>query len=136
MVEAGGPHPVFQNRVAQQAGVGAQALGVGVIFPLAFLGLLVPLLGDRKAVLVALASGVGAWGLSRGLPGGVVVLVAGVGGALLGAWLVTRNRGESEANPNEASSDKDRDSGAGRTSSAVPEVREADESRSTRRGTA
>ncbi|GMA16222.1 branched-chain amino acid ABC transporter permease [Deinococcus metallilatus] len=66
------------------------ALGVGVIFPLAFLGLLVPLLIDRKAVLVALASGLGAWGLARVLPGGLVVLLAGVGGALLGAWLVTR----------------------------------------------
>ncbi|MBB5233614.1 AzlC family ABC transporter permease [Deinococcus budaensis] len=69
------------------------ALGVGVIFPLAFLGLLVPLLRDRKAVLVALASGLGAWGLARALPGGLVVLLAGVGGALLGAWLVTRGSG-------------------------------------------
>lgn len=68
------------------------ALGVGVIFPLAFLGLLVPLLVDRGAVLVALASGLGAWGLSRVLPGGLVVLLAGVGGALLGAFLVTRGR--------------------------------------------
>lgn len=67
-------------------------LGVGVIFPLAFLGLLVPLLVDRGAVLVALASGLGAWGLSRLLPGGLVVLLAGVGGALLGAFLVTRGR--------------------------------------------
>lgn len=66
------------------------ALGVGVIFPLAFLGLLVPLLTNRVAVLVALASGLGAWGLSRLLPGGLVVLLAGVGGALLGAGLVTR----------------------------------------------
>ncbi|ABF46249.1 Branched-chain amino acid permease, AzlC-like protein [Deinococcus geothermalis DSM 11300] len=66
------------------------ALGVGVVFPLAFLGLLVPLLVDRQALLVAFASGVGAWGLSRVLPGGLVVLLAGVGGALLGAWLVTR----------------------------------------------
>lgn len=66
------------------------ALGVGVIFPLAFLGLLVPLLVDRRAVLVALVSGLGAWGLSRVLPGGLVILLAGVGGALLGAWLVTR----------------------------------------------
>ncbi|GBF05212.1 AzlC-like protein [Deinococcus aerius] len=66
------------------------ALGVGVIFPLAFLGLLVPLLVDRGAILVALASGLGAWGLSRVLPGGLVVLLAGVGGALLGAFLVTR----------------------------------------------
>lgn len=69
------------------------ALGVGVIFPLAFLGLLVPLLPDRRAVLVALASGLGAWGLSHLVPGGLVVLLAGVGGALLGAFLVTREKG-------------------------------------------
>lgn len=68
------------------------ALGVGVIFPLAFLGLLVPLLVDRVTVLVAVCSGLGAWGLSRVLPGGLVILLAGVGGALLGAWL-TRGGG-------------------------------------------
>ncbi|AWT35240.1 branched-chain amino acid permease [Deinococcus arenae] len=65
------------------------ALGVGVIFPLAFLGLLVPLLLGRVAALVALASGLGAWGLGQLLPGGLVVLLVGVGGALLGAWLST-----------------------------------------------
>ncbi|GGO28453.1 branched-chain amino acid permease [Deinococcus humi] len=64
-----------------------EALGVGVIFPLAFLGLLVPMLRGRVTVLVALASGLVAWGLSRVLPGGLVILLAGVGGALLGAWL-------------------------------------------------
>ncbi|MFC4639767.1 AzlC family ABC transporter permease [Deinococcus hohokamensis] len=67
-----------------------QALGVGVIFPLAFLGLLVPQLSRRPNVVVALASGLAAWGLARALPGGLVVLLAGVGGALLGAWLQTR----------------------------------------------
>ena len=72
------------------------ALGVGVIFPLAFLGLLIPLLGDRTTVLVALLSGLGAWGLSRVLPGGLVVLLAGVGGALLGAALVSRRAGGAE----------------------------------------
>lgn len=65
------------------------ALGVGVIFPLAFLGLLVPLLLGRVTVLVALVSGLGAWGLGQLLPGGLVVLLVGVGGALLGAWLST-----------------------------------------------
>lgn len=66
------------------------ALGVGVIFPLAFLGLLVPLLLGRVAVLVAVVSGLGAWGLGRVLPGGLVVLLVGVGGALLGALISTR----------------------------------------------
>lgn len=65
-----------------------EQLGVGVIFPLAFLGLLVPLLVDRIAIVVALASGLGAWLLSRFMPGGLVILLAGVGGALLGAYLL------------------------------------------------
>ena len=69
------------------------ALGVGVVFPLAFLGLLVPMLRGGVTVLVALLSGLGAWLLSRVLPGGLVVLLAGVGGALLGAFLVTRRGG-------------------------------------------
>lgn len=73
------------------------ALGVGVIFPLAFLGLLVPLLVDRLNLVVALASGLGAWVLSRLLPGGLVILLAGVGGALLGAWLVTRLKAAEQA---------------------------------------
>jgi 4-azaleucine resistance transporter AzlC len=67
-----------------------EALGVGVIFPLAFLGLLVPLLVSRLTLLVAAVSGLGAWALSQVLPGGLVILVAGVGGALLGAALLTR----------------------------------------------
>ncbi|WP_412028998.1 AzlC family ABC transporter permease [Deinococcus yunweiensis] len=69
-----------------------EALGVGVIFPLAFLMLLVPLVVTRTALVVALAAGLGAWALSRVLPGGLVILVAGVGGALLGAWLSTHRR--------------------------------------------
>jgi len=65
--------------------------GVDFVFPLAFLGLLVPLLRARVDVLVAVVSGAAAWALARVLPGGVVVLFAGVGGALLGAWLTTRS---------------------------------------------
>ncbi|MHA0038852.1 AzlC family ABC transporter permease [Deinococcus sp. PESE-13] len=67
-----------------------EQLGVGVVFPLAFLGLLVPLVVDRLSLLVALAAGLGGWALSRVLPGGLVILLAGVGGALLGAALLTR----------------------------------------------
>lgn len=65
-----------------------EQLGVGVIFPLAFLGLLVPLLVDRIAIVVALVSGLGAWLLSRFMPSGLVILLAGVGGAILGAYLL------------------------------------------------
>ncbi len=67
-----------------------EQLGVGVIFPLAFLGLLVPLLVDRITLAVALTSGLVAWGLSHFLPSGLVILGSGVGGALLGAVLHTR----------------------------------------------
>lgn len=70
-----------------------ETLGVAVIFPLAFLGLLVPLLVDRLHLVVALASGLGGWALSKVLPGGLMILVAGVGGALLGAALHTRLHG-------------------------------------------
>ncbi|CAM3657479.1 AzlC family ABC transporter permease [Deinococcus frigens] len=74
-----------------------EALGVGVIFPLAFLGLLVPMLRGRMTMLVALLSGLGAWGLSRLLPGGLVILLAGIGGALLGAWLTSKKTAVREA---------------------------------------
>lgn len=75
-----------------------EQLGVGVIFPLAFLGLLVPLLADRISLVVAVCAGLGGWALSRFLPGGLVILFAGVGGALLGATLLTRlEKGEASA---------------------------------------
>jgi 4-azaleucine resistance transporter AzlC len=64
-----------------------QRLGVDFVFPVAFLALLVPLLSRRVELAVAVAAGVSAWLLAKGLPGGVPVLGAGVGGALLGAWL-------------------------------------------------
>lgn len=66
-----------------------KAVGADVVFPLAFLGLLVPLLAGRRELVVALFAGGLAWGTSKVLPG-LTVLVAGVGGALLGAMLSTR----------------------------------------------
>jgi 4-azaleucine resistance transporter AzlC len=66
-----------------------KAVGADVVFPLAFLGLLVPLLAGRRELIVALFAGALAWGMSKLLPG-LTVLVAGVGGALLGAYLSTR----------------------------------------------
>lgn len=68
-------------------------LGVDFVFPLAFLGLLIPLLRGRTELLVAVLSGAAAWGLARVLPSGLVTLGVGVGGALLGAWLTTRRTG-------------------------------------------
>lgn len=64
-----------------------EKLGVDVVFPLAFLALLVPLLRTRIELTVALASGLLAWAVSRSLTGGIPILVTGVAGALLGAWL-------------------------------------------------
>ncbi|AWN22422.1 branched-chain amino acid permease [Deinococcus irradiatisoli] len=72
-----------------------QALGVGIIFPLAYLGLLIPQLramgsDGRVAAAVVLISALLAWMLPKLLPGGLVVLLTGVLGALAGAWLSTR----------------------------------------------
>ncbi|ADV68624.1 AzlC family ABC transporter permease [Deinococcus maricopensis] len=69
-----------------------ERLGVGFVFPLAFLGLLLPLLRSRMTVLVAVVAGGAALALSRVLPGGLTTLLASVGAALLGALLVTRGR--------------------------------------------
>jgi predicted branched-subunit amino acid permease len=63
------------------------ALGVDLVFPLSFLALLIPLLKARAEVLVALASGLLAWGLIPRLPSGLGILLVGVLGCLLGAWL-------------------------------------------------
>jgi len=64
-----------------------ERLGVDFVFPVAFLALLVPLLSRRVELAVAVAAGVSAWLLAAAAAGGVPVLGAGVGGALLGAWL-------------------------------------------------
>lgn len=66
------------------------ALGVDFVFPLAFLALLLPLLRNRPAWIVALVSGVLALVLSRFVNTGVMVMVTGVAGSLLGAWLTGR----------------------------------------------
>jgi 4-azaleucine resistance transporter AzlC len=71
-----------------------EKLGVDVVFPLAFLALLIPLLRTRIELVVALASGLLAWVIARALSGGLPILVTGVAGALLGAWLT---RGSTES---------------------------------------
>jgi 4-azaleucine resistance transporter AzlC len=65
-------------------------LGVDVVFPLAFLALLVPLVRTRAELAVAVVSGALAWALARELSGGLSVLTTGVCGAALGAWLTRR----------------------------------------------
>lgn len=67
------------------------ALGIDLIFPLAFIALLVPLVRTRDELAVAGLAGAVAWLASRWLPGGIPVLAAGICGSLLGAWL-TRDR--------------------------------------------
>jgi 4-azaleucine resistance transporter AzlC len=61
------------------------AVGLDLVFPLAFLALLLPLLVGRVALVVAVASGVVAWALVPVTSFGIAVLVAGVAGAALGA---------------------------------------------------
>lgn len=68
------------------------ALGVDFLFPLAFLALLVPLVKSWPALVVAIFAGVLALFASGFLNSGLVVLLAGVLGPLLGAWL-TRDSG-------------------------------------------
>lgn len=70
-------------------------LGIDLIFPLAFLALLVPLVRERVDLAVALGSGVLAYVLAERLPGGLPILVTGVAGSLLGASL-TRGRPSDE----------------------------------------
>jgi predicted branched-subunit amino acid permease len=66
------------------------SIGVDFVFPLSFLALLLPLLRVRAEIVVAVFSGVLAWLLSSRAPGGLPILVTGIAGSLLGAWL-TRN---------------------------------------------
>jgi predicted branched-subunit amino acid permease len=67
------------------------SLGVDFVFPLSFLALLLPLLRTRAEIIVAVLSGALAWLVSSRLPGGLGILLTGLAGSLLGAWLT---RGE------------------------------------------
>jgi len=74
-------------------------LGVDLIFPLAFLALLVPMLRTRVELGVAVFSGLLALGLHEALPGGLPVLVTGIGGSLLGAYLTRGDAPGPESHP-------------------------------------
>ncbi len=63
------------------------AIGLDLVFPLAFLALLLPLMRGGVAWLVAAMAGLIAWGLGQVTNVGVAVLVAGLVGAALGAAL-------------------------------------------------
>jgi 4-azaleucine resistance transporter AzlC len=74
------------------------AIGLDLVFPLAFLALLLPLLVGPVAVVVAVLSGAVAWAVAPFAGFGVAVLVAGVAGATLGAAM-TRGRREPDPVP-------------------------------------
>jgi 4-azaleucine resistance transporter AzlC len=64
--------------------------GIGLVFPLTFLGLLVPLVGDRPTLLVAVASGAAAVAAAPWLAGHANTLLAVLVGSGLGAILEGR----------------------------------------------
>jgi 4-azaleucine resistance transporter AzlC len=63
------------------------AIGLDIVFPLAFLALLVPLLRDRRSLTVAGIAGLAAWGLGAVLEPGAALLVAAALAAGIGAAL-------------------------------------------------
>jgi len=79
-----------------------EKIGVDMIFPLAFLALLVPLVRTRIELTVALASGALAFGLARTLPGGLPILLTGIGGSLFGAFLTRGTPADRSINPEDA----------------------------------
>lgn len=67
--------------------------GIDLVIPLTFLGLLVPLLKSRRAVGVALCSGALALLGATFLPGTWYLILAGVGGSIIGAtWQAWEER--------------------------------------------
>jgi 4-azaleucine resistance transporter AzlC len=63
------------------------AYGLDMVFPLTFIGLLVPLLRDRVSTGVAIVAGVLTIGGALLLPGRWYILIAGVVASGVGAWL-------------------------------------------------
>jgi 4-azaleucine resistance transporter AzlC len=65
------------------------ALGIDFIFPLSFLAMLIPLLKNRLDILVCIIAGLAAFLLSNnlGINSGLTILLVGVFGSLLGAFL-------------------------------------------------
>lgn len=69
-----------------------QAIGLDIVFPLAFLALLVPLLRNRRTLAVAGIAGLGAWGIAGVLEPGAALLVATALAAGIGAALPAGRR--------------------------------------------
>jgi 4-azaleucine resistance transporter AzlC len=68
------------------------AYGLNLVFPLTFIGLLVPLLRDRVSVGVALLAGALTLGGALLLPGHWYILIAGVVASGVGAWVGRERR--------------------------------------------
>jgi 4-azaleucine resistance transporter AzlC len=70
-------------------GMSPERLGIDFIFPLGFLALLIPLLRERVDFVIAILAGVGAFLLANilGINGGLTILLVGVVGSLLGAFI-------------------------------------------------
>jgi 4-azaleucine resistance transporter AzlC len=66
------------------------AYGLDLVFPLTFIGLLVPLLRDRVSLTVALLAAALAVGGALLLPGSWYLLLAGIVSSGVGAWLTGR----------------------------------------------
>ena len=68
-------------------------LGVDFVFPLAFLALLIPMIRSRVEIVVAIVAGLSALAVNRFFPslGSSAVLIAGLVGSFLGAWLTRAN---------------------------------------------
>lgn len=77
-------------------------LGVDLVFPLAFIAMLVPLVRTRVELVVALVAGALAFGLHQLLPGGLPILVTGVAGSVLGAFLTRRAPADAHINREDA----------------------------------
>ncbi|MFO8149851.1 MAG: AzlC family ABC transporter permease [Trueperaceae bacterium] len=69
-----------------------QAIGLDIVFPLAFVALLVPLVRDRRTLAVAGIAGLGAWGLGAILEPGATLLAAAALAAGVGAALPAGTR--------------------------------------------
>jgi predicted branched-subunit amino acid permease len=70
------------------------AYGLGLVFPLTFIGLLVPLLRERVSVSVAILAGVISIVGALVIPGSWYILIAGIVASALGAFLTRSSEAE------------------------------------------
>jgi 4-azaleucine resistance transporter AzlC len=75
-------------------GMSPEQLGIDFIFPVGFLALLIPLLKERVDILVAILAGAAAFLLANifKVNGGLTILLVGVIGSLVGAFITKDSR--------------------------------------------